>query len=543
MILWFVDRFGLPGQYHRIWVRLLRDNYIPIQEVQVVSLHKVMAPKQLLVKHGTRKAPTWNPDLGPEITARIDAIIAKLKPRAVVLTAPESLACIGVAPEHATLHNLRGSVYWRSGVPHLVMLPISAWHSLVSQKEIGAANYGFESQDAFVAGRAQEEKVVAEKFGRLTPLSPFGAKRSYRCDCGKTVEAFHANVTSGKTQSCGCYRQEVAERNLVWQDKHGKSNSRVYSIWEGMIQRCTNPNQENYRNYGGRGITVSDEWRDFQNFYRDMGDPPEGLTLERKDNDSGYSRENCVWATRSEQMQNTRRTQHGFENQETFTAARSSHGEIHQASGHDGARRLAEPVAGTANASGTVTRTGNVGQGRQGLAAQPSSIQVGPDQRHRLSAFAHLVGHGQVPDSHGEREGDASADGLRDGDVSGSGDWGSGDSADAEERELAAGAIPDDPADDSGESGEAGSGDDDDSGVDNDDDGVSSSDVGSDGGEDPDSVTDPEDAEMDQFFYEPVLSPVGRFVLTADTQKLFRILRDGKHAAGPARPIEVEWRK
>lgn len=56
-------------------------------------------------------------------------------------------------------------------------------------------------------------------------------------------------------------------------------------------------------------------------------------------------------------------------------------------------------------------------------------------------------------------------------------------------------------------------------------------------------MTDPEDAEMDQFFYEPVLSPVGRFVLTADTQKLFRILRDGKHAAGPARPIEVEWRK
>jgi hypothetical protein len=74
-----------------------------------------------------------------------------------------------------------------------------------------------------------------------------------------------------------------------------------------MKNRCYNKNSEAYHNYGGRGINVSDEWHDFEAFYKDMGDKPEGLTLERVDNDAGYSKDNCVWASRKAQVRNSRR--------------------------------------------------------------------------------------------------------------------------------------------------------------------------------------------------------------------------------------------
>ena len=365
MILWFVDRFGLPGQYHRIWVRLLRDNYIPIQEVQVVSLHKLMAPKQLLTSYMTRKAPTWVPDLGPEITARINAIVAHLKPRAVVLAAPESLACLGLAPEHATLHSLRGSVYWRSGVPHLVMLPMSAWNSLVSQKEIGAANYGFENQETFTAARSHHGEIREE---------------------GIATGALHSDSHAGTRTSAA--------------------------------------------NLGQRGRA-------------------------------------------SEQSD-------------------SSHDVTHP-------------------------RPSLVGGGVHPVSTRPDAESTSGSSRTAIDAEP-----------------------VRDGHVPGEGGWSTGDSGTSEEWRDPDGTLSGDPDDDSGEAGATGSGDADDSGVDDNDDGVSSSDGGSDSSGDSDS-SNGEDAEVDEFFYEPVLSPVGRFVLTADTQKLFRILRDGKHAAGPARPIEVEW--
>jgi hypothetical protein len=83
--------------------------------------------------------------------------------------------------------------------------------------------------------------------------------------------------------------------------------SRTYRIWSGIIQRCTNPRRRAFKDYGGRGITVCDEWRQFPNFLRDMGEAPADKTIERVDNSRGYSPDNCCWATMKEQTQNTRR--------------------------------------------------------------------------------------------------------------------------------------------------------------------------------------------------------------------------------------------
>lgn len=87
---------------------------------------------------------------------------------------------------------------------------------------------------------------------------------------------------------------------------HGKSRASIYGIWCSMKSRCLNKNTVAYKDYGGRGITVCERWMTFANFYEDMGDKPDGMSIERKDNDLGYCKENCEWAPMARQAQNRR---------------------------------------------------------------------------------------------------------------------------------------------------------------------------------------------------------------------------------------------
>jgi hypothetical protein len=124
-----------------------------------------------------------------------------------------------------------------------------------------------------------------------------------KCGCGSERLAFASNVKSGASKSCGCWSRAMISASKL---THGKSNTRTYRIWANMLTRCTNEKCNAYSRYGGRGITVCDDWRRFEGFLSDMGEAPAEMSLDRKDNNAGYSRENCRWASRKQQGRNTR---------------------------------------------------------------------------------------------------------------------------------------------------------------------------------------------------------------------------------------------
>lgn len=151
--------------------------------------------------------------------------------------------------------------------------------------------------------------AAGQRYGRLTTLARTGSKDrksiwEFRCDCGALIQCYAEFVRCGKKRSCGCLLYESRKKNGQSNAKHGLSHLPEHNVWGAMHQRC----KEN-KTYIDRAINVCARWSIFENFLEDMGRRPSPQhTIERINNDLGYEKDNCKWATRDEQMRNTSRT-------------------------------------------------------------------------------------------------------------------------------------------------------------------------------------------------------------------------------------------
>ena len=155
---------------------------------------------------------------------------------------------------------------------------------------------------------AVAEDLSGKVFGRLTVIRRdiHRTSRPYwicECVCRALKSVAACELKGGKTKSCGCYD---AERKSTQTVKHGFNRTPTYVCWSNMLARCTNPNRPDFRNYGARGIAVCERWFQFSNFLADMGEKPEGLAIDRINNDGNYEPGNCRWATPSQQRRNQR---------------------------------------------------------------------------------------------------------------------------------------------------------------------------------------------------------------------------------------------
>jgi hypothetical protein len=169
---------------------------------------------------------------------------------------------------------------------------------------------GLTLEQAIALGPSKRPRIrVGQKFGHLTVAQVLpsvqggNARVLAKCSCGAIKECLAMALKNGHVVRCG---QCDLGREL-----HGKSNSASYGSWSSMRQRCSNPNRPDYPSYGGRGISVCPEWsKSFTAFLRDMGERPDGTTLERNDVNGNYEPDNCRWATYSDQSSNRRPYKH-----------------------------------------------------------------------------------------------------------------------------------------------------------------------------------------------------------------------------------------
>lgn len=160
--------------------------------------------------------------------------------------------------------------------------------------------------------------LIGKKFNRLTVIKRVGSDKYGNikwlciCDCGNTTIVAGNELKRGGVKSCGCFRKQFAKQrasSVALHKKHGKRQTRLYTIWEGIKQRCYNEHSINYNNYGGRGIKVCDEWSNsFESFYNwaIQNGYEESLTIDRINNEDGYNPNNCRWVSNLEQQNNRR---------------------------------------------------------------------------------------------------------------------------------------------------------------------------------------------------------------------------------------------